>query len=135
MLDSIGQRIKGKRKELGLTQEKLAKLCGNYTSDISDWEKNKTKPSLDKVSILAINLKTTTDFLIQGAITNKEEGGQKMDCVIKLEMLMESPYLQKNEKAELLGYIQMFYEKEKTEREKDARKKIQTIGIHKGEKS
>lgn len=137
MLMSIGERIKEKRKELRLTQGELAKLIGSYAGDISDWERNKTSPCADKLMKLAISLKSTTDYLLQGKTENEEtkegKGKYKMDCVTKLEEIMKSPYIQKNEKAELLGYIQMFYEKVKEETEKDADKKIHSL--HKTKKN
>ena len=131
MLMSIGERIKEKRRALNLTQGKLAKLIGSYAADISDWERNKTRPSSDKLSKLAISLKSSTDYLLQGKVENEEikegKGEYKMDCVIKLEEIMKSPYILKNEKAELLGYIQMFYEKVKEEKAKDSDKKIHAL--------
>ena len=131
MSSTIGSRIKEKRKGLNLTQGDLAKLIGSYAGDISDWERNKTRPSADKLRKLAIHLKSTTDYLIQGKIETEEikegKGTYKMDCVSKLEAIMKSPYIQKNEKAELLGYIQMYYEKLKEESEKDSARKIHAL--------
>lgn len=127
MIKTIGERIKEKRKTLKMKQRELAEHTDSYPADISDWELNKTKPSAEKIRKLAMSLKTTTDYLIQGEDKTTKEEGTEMDCIVKLRQIIDSPYLQKNEKAELLGYIQMFYEKEKEEREKDTEKKIQTL--------
>ena len=125
MLNTIGKRIREKRKAMKMTQTRLAELTQKHAPDISDWENDKNTPGGENIKKLATILKTTTDYLIIGGAEKKEE--TEMNCITKLKNIINSPYLQKNEKAELLGYIQMFYEKEKEERGRDEDKKIHTL--------
>ena len=42
---TIADRIKARRKELGMTQEQLAQACGLKRVSITNWESGKTAPS------------------------------------------------------------------------------------------
>ncbi len=62
----LGERIKVRREELGLTQLQLARALGVTPQHISVIEKNKRAPSLDSLAKLAQELGVTTDYLITG---------------------------------------------------------------------
>ena len=62
----LGERVKERREELGLTQLQLAQALGVTPQHISVIEKNKRAPSLDSLAKLAQELGVTTDFLITG---------------------------------------------------------------------
>jgi transcriptional regulator with XRE-family HTH domain len=62
----LGERIKARREELGLTQLQLARALGVTPQHISVIEKNKRAPSLDSLAKLAQELGVTTDYLITG---------------------------------------------------------------------
>ena len=62
----LGERIKEKRDELGLTQLQLAQALEVTPQHISVIEKNKRAPSLDLLAKLAHELGVTTDYLITG---------------------------------------------------------------------
>lgn len=55
----IGERIKGFRKEKGLTQQELAKSTGLSRSYLSDVENNRKNPSIRTVESIAKKLNTT----------------------------------------------------------------------------
>lgn len=55
--------IKAKRKELGLSQEELAKQCGVTRQTVNAIENNKYDPTLLLAFRLAQNLGTTVDEL------------------------------------------------------------------------
>jgi transcriptional regulator with XRE-family HTH domain len=65
----LGERIKVRRGELGLTQLQLARALGVTPQHISVIEKEKRSPSLDSLAKLAQELGVTTDFLITGEQT------------------------------------------------------------------
>ena len=46
---TLGSRIRGRREALGLTQEKLAGLCGVSRAAVAQWESGVTRPSLDNL--------------------------------------------------------------------------------------
>lgn len=60
----IGERLKSRRKQLGLTQADVAKACSVSKASVSDWEKDLFQPK-DKDS-LAKALKTTKEWLMEG---------------------------------------------------------------------
>lgn len=63
---TMGRRIQLRRKELGLTQNKLAELLEVSNNHLSAIENGREKPSLEKFVILCELLKTTPDFLLLG---------------------------------------------------------------------
>lgn len=65
---TMGRRIRLRRKELGLTQNKLAELLEVSNNHLSAIENGREKPSLEKFVILCKLLKTTPDFLLLGTL-------------------------------------------------------------------
>jgi transcriptional regulator with XRE-family HTH domain len=80
----LGERIKERRQELGLTQLQLAQALGVTPQHISVIEKNKRAPSLDSLAKLAQELGVTTDFLITG----KESVVSDVISVIKADKIL-----------------------------------------------
>jgi len=64
----MGERIQLRRKELGLTQSKLAELLEISNNHLSAIENGKEKPSLEKFVTLCESLDTTPDFLLLGIL-------------------------------------------------------------------
>lgn len=56
-------RIKNRRKELGLSQEELAKKCGVSRQTVNAIENNKYDPTLSLAFSLARELQLTVDKL------------------------------------------------------------------------
>lgn len=63
MAKVLPDRIRYFRKELGYSQEHLAKLCGVDTSCISRWETGKWSPSSENALLLAEALKVSIQDL------------------------------------------------------------------------
>ena len=59
----LGEKIKELRTERGLSQKQLDKI-GVATNTVSQYESGKSKTSIDILANLAIELDTTTDFLL-----------------------------------------------------------------------
>jgi putative transcriptional regulator len=59
----LNNRIRELRKELKISQEELAKLCGVSRQTINAIENNKYDPSLELAFRLAKHLRTTVDRL------------------------------------------------------------------------
>lgn len=51
--ETIGQRVKKLRKEVGLTQTDLAKQCGVDQATVSKWERGIDKPGSKSIAVLA----------------------------------------------------------------------------------
>lgn len=65
---SIGERIKQARKQLGVSQEKLAKLCGwEHQSRISAYETDYREPDSEDIAALAKALGVSKAWLFAGA--------------------------------------------------------------------
>jgi transcriptional regulator with XRE-family HTH domain len=62
----IGNKIKAKRHDLGLTQKDLAQALGLTPQHISAIEKNHRSPSIDLLWKIAEQLGVTTDYLTTG---------------------------------------------------------------------
>ncbi|MEG0767543.1 MAG: helix-turn-helix transcriptional regulator [Clostridia bacterium] len=67
---SLGLRIKGKRKELHLTQDKLAESVGISMSFLGHIERGTRKASLETVVAIANALSVSADTLLQESIND-----------------------------------------------------------------
>lgn len=64
----MGQRMKQRRKELHITQIKLAEMTRTSNNHISSIENGREKPSLDLLMNICESLQTTPDYLLLGNI-------------------------------------------------------------------
>lgn len=60
----FGERLRKRRKELGLRQEDIAEHLGVRISTVSQWETSTHTPDIDTVQMLAQHLKTSSDYLL-----------------------------------------------------------------------
>ncbi|EKS6403300.1 helix-turn-helix domain-containing protein [Enterobacter hormaechei] len=65
-MNSLGQRILARRKELKLTQREAAKLAGVAHVTISQWERDETQPVGARLFALAKALSCTPTWLMFG---------------------------------------------------------------------
>lgn len=72
-MKTIGERIKNKRKELGLTQAELAQKLNVTDRAVSKWEVDEGNPDFSILPNLADVLGVTLDYLIKGKEPEKEE--------------------------------------------------------------
>lgn len=72
--ETIGQRIRSRRKELRLTQISLGNRIGLSGSAISQWEDNKTNPNGDSLISLSRELQCSPEFILYGedSVSNLE---------------------------------------------------------------
>jgi len=66
-METIGCRIKARRKALGLTQKQLAELAGVSSTSIVYWERDETQPKSLNLAELSRALDCAPDFLMYGA--------------------------------------------------------------------
>ena len=64
VLTSIGERIKNRRKQLGMSQSQLAFKIDSDSTVVSRWETNKVQISQKYMSKIAQALNTSTDYLL-----------------------------------------------------------------------
>lgn len=63
---TIGERIKERRLQIGIEQQKLAKLVGLKKTTISQIESNRSNPSIESLRNIADALNCSTDYLLKG---------------------------------------------------------------------
>lgn len=75
----MGNRIQTLRKDLGYSQEELAKKIGVSRQSISKWELNASEPDMNNIIALADALRVSTDYLLLGEEIGleKEELGRE----------------------------------------------------------
>ena len=56
--------IRELRKENGLSQQELAKLCGVHQTAVSQWEKGRTLPDRSSLQLLAKTFGVSVDTLL-----------------------------------------------------------------------
>lgn len=66
----LGLRLKKRRKELGLTQERLAEYCDVSSTYISHIETGIAKVSLEVLYRVSIALKVTPDYFLVDTVRN-----------------------------------------------------------------
>lgn len=79
MLQTLGERIQKKRKQLNLKQPELAKKLGLTHSSISNWEADKFHPSAKNLHELASIFNCSIDWLLNGG---EEENQTQKDFEI-----------------------------------------------------
>jgi len=84
----IHERLIKKRKEAGLTQAELARRIGVGRDSYNRYERSGTNPSLETLSRIAIELCTSTDYLL-GNSDNPTLPGQ---CMINKDIVKETFY-------------------------------------------
>ena len=60
----MGIRIREARKALGIKQGEFARMLGVTSGAVSQWEKGRTLPNVDKLKRIAEVLNTTVDELL-----------------------------------------------------------------------
>ena len=86
---AIGRRIRGARKRLNMTQEKLAELTGLSVPHLSNIENGKTKLSLPALVAIANTLESSLDALVHDSLIVTQKAFDKdfkdllEDCSMK----------------------------------------------------
>ena len=71
-LENIGKRISERRKQMGLTQEKLAEQMDVSIQMISNLERGVKAIRIDNLVRLSQILKVSTDYILTGTQTEKD---------------------------------------------------------------
>ncbi|MGN0436762.1 MAG: helix-turn-helix domain-containing protein [Wujia sp.] len=77
----FGQRIKTRRKYLGIKQIKLAEMLDISTNHLSSIETGKVKPSYDLLCNICRVLKVTPDYLMLGSMNSNNVNKDILDSL------------------------------------------------------
>jgi len=88
-METIGDRIKSKRKELGLTQLELAEKLNVTDRAVSKWEQGDGDPSISVLRTLATILNVTLDYLMTGKIQEDVISLDDMDKQKRIDYLIK----------------------------------------------
>ena len=75
---TLADRITEQRKLKGISQEKLAVELGVSRQAISKWESGQSVPELDKAVRMSDFFGVTTDYLLKGVETKKEDAPETL---------------------------------------------------------
>ena len=91
-MTGIGERIKARRKELGMTQEELAKKLGVTQQSFAQYQNNKRNPKIETIEKIAKELSTTA-FCLMGleepTQPKKNTSGMKYAKIRKIRNQLE----------------------------------------------
>ena len=70
-MNTISNRIFDRLQELDMTQMELSNRTGINPSTISEWKKNETNPSSDKIMSICKALSVSPEWLLSGVDSNR----------------------------------------------------------------
>ncbi len=110
---TISDRIFERIKQLSMTQKEFAKKADVKQSTISEWKKNKTNPSSDKILAICKTMDVSPEWLLSGIDPVKIRGKNKTYYTVDLStdtgiLVTQFNKLDKQERDRVLGYVAAF---------------------------
>ena len=81
---TISERIFERLKQLSMTQREFADKAGIQQSTISEWKKNKTNPSSDKILAICKALDVSPEWLLSGVDPAENRGKNQQYYTVEL---------------------------------------------------
>jgi transcriptional regulator with XRE-family HTH domain len=81
-MNSVGERIKARRLDLGWTQEELCRKAGISTGFLSDLENQKRSVSAETLLDIARVLSLSLDYLMKGGTTQVQSEGVQIPAAL-----------------------------------------------------
>ena len=72
-MNTISNRIFQRLKEINMTQQEFSNRTGIIPSTISEWKKNGTNPSSDKIMVICKALSVSPEWLLSGVDSTRRE--------------------------------------------------------------
>lgn len=66
-MDTLGKRIRARRRDVGISQGVIARALGITRESVSDWERDRTTPTSDKLATIARLLEVDVSWLMEVA--------------------------------------------------------------------
>ena len=112
---TVGQRIKQRRLELGLTQEELARKMGNKTrASVCTVERDKEQLTIERIKKYAEALECEPGYLT-GWVGNDSSPSTKIDYVVEAEipLAIEIYEKYKNAPPEIQAAVEILLKRDK----------------------
>lgn len=103
-MDTIGQRIKSRRKELHLTQPQIKEFTGISSGTLSDIENGKTLPAALSLVKLSKILDCTVDWILTGEVRQSEIISMSIN---EQKLIKSFRMLNQNDQDEILDIIEL----------------------------
>jgi len=110
---SLGERIKARRKAIGMSADTLAERVGKDRSIIFKYERDEVSPPVNVVAMMADVLGVSPAYLV-GWVNNPDltsEELAQMDEPVMMEILHTTSKLPKNEKTVVRDYARFLGQK------------------------
>ena len=106
---TISERIFERLDQLSMTQKDFARKAGIQQSTISEWKKNKTNPSSDKILTICKALDVSAEWLLSGVDPAASRGKNQIYVTVDLTsdsglLITEFNKLDRFSRERLLGY-------------------------------
>ena len=110
---TISERIFERLAQLSMTQKDFSLKTGILQSTISEWKKNKTNPSSDKIMIICKVLEVSPEWLLSGVDPAASREKNQRYYVVDVDtdtgiLVRDYNQLQKEQRDRILGYAQAF---------------------------
>ena len=110
---TISERVFDRLRQLSMTQKEFAHRTGIMESTISEWKKNKTNPSSDKILAICRALEVSPEWLLSGVDPAASRGKNQMYYVIDIDtdtgkLVAEFNQLDSSYRERILGYVEAF---------------------------
>ena len=110
---TISERIFERLRQIDMRQKEFAEATGILPSTISEWKKNKTNPSSDKILAICKVLDVTPEWLLSGvdpaASRERNRNYYVVDAGTDTGILISSfNKLDRSQRDRILGYVEAF---------------------------
>lgn len=110
---TISDRIFERLRQLAMTQKEFALAAGVRESTISEWKKNRTNPSSDKILAICKALDVSPEWLLSGVDPAASRGKTQEYYVVDLKtdtglLISKFNRLEKSQRDRILGYAEAF---------------------------
>lgn len=110
---TISDRIIERLQQISMSQKEFAEKVGIQQSTISEWKKNKTNPSSDKIMAICKALDVSPEWLLSGVDPAASRGKNQEYYVIDIntdtgKLVAEFNKLDKSQRDRILGYVEAF---------------------------
>ena len=110
---TISERIFERLTQLSMSQKEFAQKAGIQQSTISEWKKNRTNPSSDKILAICKTLDVSPEWLLSGVDPAESRTKNQVYYTINVEsetgvLVAEFNKLEKSQRDRVLGYVAAF---------------------------